>query len=618
MARRTFGWIQNPSSTLSLKKVVALFSPDSMYFREMLEVRLPLLNKVNLFASSGMYESFVETLQSGQSRIPYDILKGKGCGKGNRATAKCSGLAQAAVDGQQFRTYIVDGEELKIRKPYVDDWSADGFLRWAVSIGLLNYHSDDDSCSITELGRDFVNSTNKREHDTILGRAYLSYPPACRVLEILNNHGHSTKFEIGRNLGFTDEAGFTSWPQNIWVQAYIDADDQERSRLRSDVEGSSDKYARMICGWLAEIGWVVKTPKTVIEDYGGRKYKCDIAFAYMITAKGRTAMHRALGMGGGKRIPKIVYKEMLASKASNADSLRMRRAYILEILSKHSWCTPTDIQLYLRTKNCETDMSTIYDDLKGLKYIGINIENINGRLHLKDILVKLDTKGLDIVPVETGASAIKERVRPVLRNIDHKYLALIDYAFSGRKNCAEFEIFTIDLLTNELSFSGIHLGGTRKPDGIFSYNNNGVIIDNKAYSNGFTITRSMADEMTRYVQENNDRNPQRNANQWWKNFGGNVNHFNFVFISSMFKGEIEYMLKNIKESTDGISGSVLNVENLLYYAEALKTGQVSYESFVARFGDGREILFPKEIRYAHISENSMFSIAAESSCKKNM
>ena len=240
-----------------------------------------------------MYESFVETLQSGQSRIPYDILKGKGCGKGSRATAKCSGLAQAAVDGQQFRTYIVDGEELKIRKPYVDDWSADGFLRWAVSIGLLNYHSDDDTCSITELGRDFVNSTNKREHDTILGRAYLSYPPACRVLEILNNQGHSTKFEIGRNLGFTDEAGFTSWPQNIWVQAYIDADDQERSRLRSDVEGSSDKYARMICGWLAEIGWVVKTPKTVIEDYGGRKYKCDIAFAYMITAKGRTAMQHS-------------------------------------------------------------------------------------------------------------------------------------------------------------------------------------------------------------------------------------------------------------------------------------------------------------------------------------
>lgn len=80
-------------------------------------------------------------------------------------------------------------------------------------------------------------------------------------------------------------------------------------------------------------------------------------------------------------------------------------------------------------------------------------------------------------------------------------MTLIDYAFSGKDKCIDFEVYTIDLLVNELAFNGVHLGGTRKPDGIFYHNNNGVIIDNKAYSKGFTISRGMADEMTRYVQE---------------------------------------------------------------------------------------------------------------------
>lgn len=150
-------------------------------------------------------------------------------------------------------------------------------------------------------------------------------------------------------------------------------------------------------------------------------------------------------------------------------------------------------------------------------------------------------------------------------------------------------VYTIDLLVNELAFNGVHLGGARKPDGIFYHNNNGVIIDNKAYSKGFTISRGMADEMTRYVQENNDRNPERNPNQWWLNFSDNVNHFNFVFISSLFKGNIELMLNNIKQST-GVEGCVLTVENLLYFADAIKGGDMHKDAFIDQFGAGKEIV----------------------------
>ena len=100
----------------------------------------------------------------------------------------------------------------------------------------------------------------------------------------------------------------------------------------------------------------------------------------------------------------------------------------------------------------------------------------------------------------------------------------------------------------------------------------------------------MADEMTRYVQENNDRNPERNPNQWWLNFGDNVNHFNFVFISSLFKGEIEHMLNNIKQST-GVEGCVLTAENLLYYADAIKGGDMQKSVFMSQFLSLPSLLF---------------------------
>jgi hypothetical protein len=186
-------------------------------------------------------------------------------------------------------------------------------------------------------------------------------------------------------------------------------------------------------------------------------------------------------------------------------------------------------------------------------------------------------------------SVIKERVREKLNYIDHKYLTLVDYSFQGKDN-REFEIFTIDLFTNELEFVGKHLGGTRKPDGIISHNQRGVIIDNKAYSKGFTISRHMADEMIRYVQENDVRREERNSNKWWENFPSEVNLVSFLFISSLFKGNINEALNGIKEATN-VNGAVLNTENLLYFADALKGGIISKDFFLDKLNENKEVVY---------------------------
>ena len=198
----------------------------------------------------------------------------------------------------------------------------------------------------------------------------------------------------------------------------------------------------------------------------------------------------------------------------------------------------------------------------------------------KDLLAKGNT---DVI-------VVKERVRNKLHYINHKYLTLIDYAFSGKDKCVDFELYTMDLLVNELAFHGKHLGGSRRPDGLFYYGQNGIIVDNKAYSKGFTITRHMADEMIRYIQENNDRSYERNRSLWWNYFATDVNHFNYVFVSSLFKGKSGDMLNNIKQST-GIDGCVLTVENLLYYADAIKGNLISRKDFMQKFGVNTELVY---------------------------
>ena len=251
MAKRTFGWVQNPAKFSTLKDVVAVFERGSYMHRELINERIPKLIEYNLACDAETMQRFINLLNQEPLVLPYADLKGKGAGNVGRKNAKCSGIIQAALTAQKFiEVENKDGETIKIKKPYQDDWSADGYLRWAISVGLIDYDSNDDTCRISELGKRFINTEhNSVEEKEILGEVYLSYAPAVRILSLLSTGEHLTKFELGNKLGFIGEAGFTSIPQNIYVHAYNNAKTpREQSEIVSNVEGSSDKYARMIAG----------------------------------------------------------------------------------------------------------------------------------------------------------------------------------------------------------------------------------------------------------------------------------------------------------------------------------------------------------------------------------
>ncbi|MGI6074379.1 MAG: restriction endonuclease FokI C-terminal domain-containing protein [Fermentimonas sp.] len=582
MAERTFGWVQNPSSFENLKNVVSVFDKSTEVYKEILNKKLPSLVK-----DVSLKRKLIKEMKKEPLEMEYILLKGYGIKIGQkRAESECSGIVQVAITTQGGREYT-------------DDWTADGFLRWGISIGLLDYNSDDDTVSITRLGEDFVNSKSEDSDKEILISAFLSYPPAIRILTLLENGEHLTKFELGKQLGGLGEAGFTSIPQDLYIQAIELASEVDKASIRANTEGSADKYARMISGWLSKVGLVQKVSKLASAKIGGVEYNVEIGHSYKITLKGIKELKRAKGSSSFSKTNKIVYWQMLATKGKDRDYIRNRRGLIIKAINKRERSLD-EIKNYLSDNGVLETVTTIMDELKVIEAMGLLIKKSRSGYEIDDNIIKLEIPKKKTS--KTNVLKLKDKVRGKLKYIDHRYLSLIDLAYDGNSN-RDFEIQTIDLLINELNFKGVRLGESRKPDGIISYGFNGVIIDNKAYSSGYNLPINQADEMIRYIEENQTRNEKINPNMWWENFEDDVKYFNYLFVSSFFKGNFTSNLKHIANRT-GVDGGAISVENLLYLAEALKAGRLSYsESF--------NIYDNEEIDIVNFEEYSNINMVAE-------
>ena len=417
----------------------------------------------------------------------------------------------------------------------------------------------------------------------------MAYPPVYRVLDILSNREVYTKFEIGSKLGFKGEIGFTSIPQEVFVYDYCtETNETKKKGIKSNTEGDSDKYARTIANWLVQMGWLEKTTKEVTETYFGITNTTTIQ-AWRITRDGEKAIIKSKGNSSNPQIPKIVLFEMLATKVPSADYIRLRRANILKELRTEK--TLNSIQTYLYSRGMNESIQTIEDDILNFSNIGIVVNKKNDKYKLADKIVGLNIPTNTLFITKANIITIKDNIRTKLHNISHDYLVLVDLAYSDadskqKKNmdAKEFEIQTVNLLTKELNFKGERLGGSNKPDAIIYYDEYGIIIDTKSYKDGFSVDKSCADEMSRYIIQSNKRIPYSPKNEWWKRFDCNVNEFKFLFITSFLKGNFKNNLNEIYNNTN-INGAVINIANLLYLAESLKDGTISYSDFFTLFNN---------------------------------
>lgn len=562
---RTFGWVQDPSDFESLIKVVSIFDNKSETHKELVNEKID-----RLIEERDGKSHFLEVLNSIPLKIKYADLVGTSFTP--RSSARCNGIVQATVKGQV--------------RDFISDWPADNFVRWAQALGFIKYNYFDDSFEITEEGLNLTSAKTIEEKEDILIDSLLSYPPAVRILNLLSDGKVKTKFELGKNLGFIGEDGFTSIPQDVLIMTLATTEDtKERNKLRTDTEGSSDKYARMIAKWLSKLGLLVQVAKEVELNIGGKNYKEKIGQSYMITAKGIQSLNKVNGRSRHKRISKNISWEMLATKGTDRNYIRTRRALIIKSLIEcKSGLTLEEIRDRLEIQTISELFTVVKDDIDGLINIGLNIEKIGEKYYFNDEINDF------IIPIienseKSEFTQEKDNLREKLDTLSHEYLSLVDLAFDSQQNRL-FEMKTVELLTKECNYKGVHLGGSRKPDGIIytenSTDNYGVIIDTKAYSNGYNLPISQVDEMVRYVEENNKREKERNSNEWWKEFGDNINKFYFSFISGKFIGNIEEKLQRITIFTN-VYGNAMTMITLLYLANEIKANRLKTMEVVKYF-----------------------------------
>lgn len=572
MFKRTYGWVQNPSNLENLKKTVQIFDPLSKHYSDLMNELVP-----SLVPFSDLKQDLLKQLSERNGSFSYLQLVGtakdiNGKSAKKRSDAVADGLIQITVSPQSLKTK---------GKRWTDNWTADGFLRWALSLNFVKHDRETDFCSITDKGLKFSRSTANVTEDPYLIEALLAYPPASRVLSILNeSSAPMNKFEIGEQLGFKGEKGFTSYPSELMEDWFKQATTSEQRSIRSDVEGTADKYARMIAGWLEKVGFVQKS-QIMVSTNSGNKAGFQ---TFSITARGKLHYLRSTGCSKNKQIPKYVNWEFLAvdgtsaAEKSSRDYVRTRRAYVLQFAEKTQ--SFDVLKRQLRSKGFLDSDKVIRNDISGLNNIGIRIDINGGRILLKDKLVGLDIPPLEVTTQLRDSALNKEKIRIIeSTDLPLKYYELFDIAYDSRRN-RDFEFLTVDLLKHVYGFEGSWLGGSRKPDGAVyttePNTNYGIILDTKSYSSGYSKNISQEDEMVRYIEDNQLRDPQRNPNRWWEIFPETISPDNtyFLWISSKFTGQFRDQLVDTFKRT-GTHGAALAVDQLLIGADLVKKSKLN-------------------------------------------
>ncbi len=562
MKDRTFGWVQDPGNLENLRLVVEVFDSSSSTHKLVKDKTIP-----DLILEEDGKSHLISELNKIPLKLSYRDLVGTAFKP--RSSARCNAIIQATIKGQ--------------KRPFISDWPADNFLRWAQSLGFIIWEQKTDSFSITELGKQFSNTTKGSEEEyLIFEQAFLSYPPVTRIINLLceasENNEALTKFEIGKNLGFIGEAGFTSISQSLFVKTIAMAKPYEKAEIRSNWEGDSDKYARMICSWLTQLKfpWIEKTKKTVVVNFGGKSFSHEFG-GFTLTKKGFEIRKRISGSSKFKKVPKLVNFEMLCTKGVDRKYLRTRRANIIELLSKHS-LSREELQAKLEEKGFYENLATITDDIQGLKNIGLSIVDTQNRMYCSDIIIGLTIPVLQ--PEEAQKSYVLDQIeqcRETLSFVPHDYLVLISMGFDKNQS-AIFEIKAIELLTEYCNFLGLHLGGGNRPDGIVYSSNYGIIIDTKSYEGGFNIPVTERDKMKRYIEENINRDSSHNKTKWWEEFPSTLSDFRFIFISGKFGGNFKDQLRILGDQTKTL-GCALSSYALLNLADQVIGKKMSHEEF---------------------------------------
>lgn len=563
MVDRTFGWVQDPGDLTKLRRAVEVFCRGAKTHTELCTDLIP-----RLIAARDGRDSFLQAMQREPLRLSYRELVGTAFSP--RGNSRCNGIMQAALPGQ--------------KRAFSLDWPADNFVRWAHALGFVEWNADDDDFAATDAGVALSKTTPGSDAEyRRFADGLLSYPPAVRVIGLLADagaiaEGGLTKFDIGKHLGFQGEQGFTTISRDFFVKEYSLAESADmRKKMKQNWEGTADKYARMICGWLMKLKypWARRERREFGKSEDG-KFACRLD-AFTLTATGFEERKKTTGASSMKRSRKRVPLQMLCTKGAGRALLRARRARILDAIQRRA-ASIAQIQAMLAAHHVEASEAAIAGDLRGLENIGLAIEERQGRFRCRDKIVDLTIAQPPAPDEPSGAiQMMKEQCAGALRFISHNFLVLIDMGFDKRRSKL-FEIKIAELLIEHCGFRGRWLGGQSRPDVIVYDEAAGAVIDAKSYQHGFSLSANERDKMLRYLT---DAKRQVRSAAWWRSFPPEVTRFIFLFVSGKFTGNVRAQLRALGELA-GTGGAAVTAPALLLFAEQIAGGAMTRRDFLQR------------------------------------
>lgn len=586
MQIRTYGWVQNPSDFNKLKLVVQILDSSSSHYQQ-------LKNRIvqDVIYFEDIKSSLQGKLNRGEERFTFRELVGtqrnsQGEVSSRRADAVADSLIQITIIPQSFAT---------TGKKYTDNWTSQGYLSWALALGFLKHTPETDMVTITELGRKFSQSSVDPTEDEYLLRAISAYPPAARVMNILENSKDDkgeyvplSKFQIGSQLGFKGEPGYTSHSHELVEQALLEENDPKELQKLRHFEGTSDKYARMIASWLIKLKLVKNIRHKIISTNGKEISGYQ---RYLLTAKGVRQVRKINGNSSNRRIQKYVPWAMLGTKAENLNYVRTRRAIILNYLTRST--SMDNLKSELQSNGFNDSFKIIQADILGLNGIGIRINHSEDwkKITLKDSFEPIEIPEINVTQeLVLSARAVQKKRIMESTNLPMKFYELIDIAYAGKRRSRDFELLTMELLKEGYGFETQILGGGLKPDGIAYNHDFGIIVDTKAYGDGYSPSQSEVDKMVRYVEDNRKRDTNVNNTQWWLGFPETISYQTvyFLWVSSFFTGQFRTQIENAAARSQ-TEGAALGVENLLVGADKFLKGQLSHNQIQVKIKQKTEI-----------------------------
>ncbi|HHU32182.1 MAG TPA: hypothetical protein GXZ50_05940 [Clostridia bacterium] len=474
---------------------------------------------------------------------------------------------------ERIREYRCANNDL----PKYWSWDARCRIKAIHACGLVKLNRHIQGYELTDLGQQLKSCPKATDHlrgkriltteeIDIFCNGLLTNPPVIRVLELLNRERRTTnigltKYEIGEQLGFVGDPGFTHLDP-VWIAS--------SGYSFHNKEGDADKWARTILSWLRQVGWAYLAEE-----------RATICGKTLSRYKATSEIDNILRYNV-KRVERNVPSEMLCSEKHPFPKLiQKRRVVILGFLLRKAQRKEEALILELvnelRDNGIEADDNLVLFEIISLRQAGFHIHQLGPYLKLDDkVCLDVNPELLSNITEESETEIEKLIEKLVVQYEDTIPAKLVDglvrYGYDGSEGI-NFEI-TVAQFFRYLGYKTEYFGQGRgrTADVIARYINKiyarsyGIIIDSKATSDKYTFPAGDIRKMKEYID--------LHGRELLKD---SIPLHAFAFVSSCFCEDVASPLKEISEDT-GIKGTAIEVLKLLEFGCLLTKGKLYIEN----------------------------------------